>query len=625
MGSQSVRAIHSIEDRKKFISHLLNDVAAFELMLKKNSFETGIKRIGAEQEICIVNNNFTPAYNALEILEQLNEPNFTTELGLFNLELNLDPYVLTDDCFSKVEKVLSDYMDTLYEQTDSLEQTKPILTGILPTLRIKDLDFKYITPYQRYKTLNNAMKDIRGDDFKLYIQGVDELKIRLNSILFEACNTSFQVHLQIDPDEAVNMYNWSQAIAGPMLSLMTNSPLLLGKELWSETRIALFQQSIDLRTKSHLLRGQKPRVSFGNDWIRNSIIEIFTDDIARYTPILTSDFEEDSLALLSQGIMPPLKALNLHNGTLYKWNRLCYGVHKNVAHLRIENRYIPSGPTIKDEIANAMLWIGTMMGMPNDCKNIWKRIPFKEAKGNFTNAARTGIDSYLSWFGKEIPAKKLAKDTLLPLAEKGLLKAGVNKSDIELYLGIIKKRIANNTTGSKWIVRNKRLLQEKYSLFETKVMLTKRIHELQKKNIPIHEWKDFEMTQETLNETKNKVYKIMTRELFVISPDDLLGLVSKIMEWKNIKHVPIINKDNKMVGMINKEQLEKIDFTLDDNDNLTAKQIMDTNFISMYPDAYIEDLQKEFSNNNLTSAAVMYQDELIGIVTTSDLENQSIQ
>ena len=159
------------------------------------------------------------------------------------------------------------------------------------------------------------------------------------------------MHLQICPEEAIDKYNWSQAIAGPILSIMTNSPILLGKELWSETRIALFQQSIDLRNISHISREQRARVSFGESWVKESILELFTDDISRYPPIVSSKIEEDSLELVQQGIKPKLMALNLHNGTLYKWNRLCYGVHDNIAHIRIKNRYIPAGPSVKDEIA----------------------------------------------------------------------------------------------------------------------------------------------------------------------------------------------------------------------------------------------------------------------------------
>ena len=169
----------------------------------------------------------------------------------------------------------------------------------------------------------------------LKIKGVDELIINHKSILFEACNTSFQVHLQIPMDEMVDKYNWAQAIAGPVLSISANSPLLLGRELWSETRIALFQQSVDLRNRSYLLREQKPRVSFGSNWIKDSVIELYQDDIVRYTPLLTTDFKEDAVAKLNRGEIPKLEAIGVHNGTIYRWNRLCYGQTNGIPHLRI--------------------------------------------------------------------------------------------------------------------------------------------------------------------------------------------------------------------------------------------------------------------------------------------------
>jgi CBS domain-containing protein/gamma-glutamylcysteine synthetase len=621
MGSQSVRAITTKKDRKDFVKHLLNDVAAFEHMVANNLFEANIQRVGAEQEICIVKNDYTPSYNALDILTNVNDDHFTTELGLFNLEVNLDPHLLTDYCFSDIEKELLGFMQLANDEANKIEANKIILAGILPTLRIKDLDFKYITPHKRYKTLNNVLKGIRGDEFKLHIQGVDEMKLRHKSILFEACNTSFQVHLQIDVSNAIDMYNWSQAIAGPVLSVMTNSPILLGRELWSETRIALFQQSVDVRNKSHILRGQKPRVSFGSSWVKNSIVELFMDDIVRYAPIVTSDFEADAMVELRKGIMPEMKALNLHNGTLYKWNRLCYGVHKNVAHLRIENRYIPSGPTVKDEIANALFWVGVMQGMPKAYKKIWKQIPFKEAKGNFINAARTGIESHFVWFGKEISAVDLAKNILLPMAREGLKKSNVNENDITQYLGIIEARIDKRQTGSKWITRNKRILSAFYSNYEVNSLLTKKMYEYQQKNIPIHEWKDFDEFPEEIEGSKNKAYKIMSRELYVVHEHDLIELVKKIMEWKHIHHVPVVDTNNKMIGMIDYTAFSKLDFRLSKNKELVAKQIMNQNFVCIHPDTELEKMHVLMSENSISSLAVIHDDELVGIVTSTDLLN----
>ncbi len=444
------------------------------------------------------------------------------------------------------------------------------------------------------------------------------MKLTHDSILFEACNTSFQVHLQIDPKDAIDMYNWSQMIAGPVLSVMTNSPILLGKELWSETRIALFQQSVDLRNQAHLLRGQKPRVSFGSRWVKDSISELFIDDVVRYAPLVTAEFDEDSMSLLEDGIMPKLTALQLHNGTLYKWNRLCYGVHKNIAHLRIENRYIPSGPTKIDEVANAMFWVGVMQGMPDEYKDIHKKVKFKVARGNFINAARTGIESYFNWFGKEISAIDLLQYILIPMSRRGLLKSGVDEKDIDKYLGIIQKRVETRQTGSKWIKRNKSILTDTFSNYEINILLTKKMHEYQMQNIPVHEWKNIDEFPEKIMGSRNKAYKIMSRELFVVHEDDCLELIDRIMKWKYIHHVPVLNDENKIVGIVNEDILQQLEKE-QDNPNTTAKDIMNDSYLPIHPETSLEEMKQLMNNNKISSLAVIYKDELMGIVTKSDL------
>ncbi|MGB5363101.1 MAG: CBS domain-containing protein, partial [Aureibaculum sp.] len=598
MGSHAVKAITSQKERKKFVYHLLNDVKALEKMVQDDLFEKGIQRVGAEQELCIVNKNYRPSFNALKILDKLNDPHFTTELALFNLEVNLDPFELKEDCFSKIEEQLSVSIKKAQAAAAEFDNDKIVLSGILPTLKKKDLIFENMTPLERYTILNEILKNIRGGKFKLRIRGVDELIIKHDSILFEACNTSFQVHLQIGLDEIIDKYNWAQAIAGPVLSVMSNSPLLMGRELWSETRIALFQQSVDLRNTSYLLREQKPRVSFGNDWIKKSIVELFTDDISRYTPLITANFEEDSLQALEKGILPELRALNLHNGTLYKWNRLCYGVHNNVAHLRIENRYIPSGPSVKDEVANALFWVGVMQGMPEEYKNIWEKIPFNDARGNFINAARTGIDTYFNWFGEGISAKRLVKKVLIPMAKKGLKKSNINSKDIKYYLNIIEKRIDKNVTGSKWMVRSSRKLRESVSKDVSCLLLTYHMFKNQQTNKPVHQWELADANTTSLSKKFDKLYKVMTTELFVVNEDDLVELVAKIMEWKNIHHLPVVNKFNKIIGIITKSNLQGIDFFKKRDKLIVAKDVMVRKVIAVDPETLVEDAREIMNINN---------------------------
>ena len=443
------------------------------------------------------------------------------------------------------------------EAADSVEENKIILTGILPSIRKKDANIKNMTPLSRYRTINNALTSIRGDDFKMLIKGIDELYIKSKSILFESFNTSFQVHLQLPLDEIIDKYNWAQMIAGPVLSIISNSPLLLGRELWSETRIAVFQQSLDTRNTSYHLREQKSRVSFGTDWVKNCITDVYKDDISRYTAILTSDNYTNSLLELKKGKTPSLNALNSHNSTLYKWNRLCYGITNGKPHFRIENRYIPSGPTVKDEVANAMFWVGLMQGMPDEYKEIWKQIPFKDARGNFIKAARTGIDTYFNWFGKGISAKKLIREILLPIAKKGLQKSNITSKDINYYLGIIKERLEENQTGSKWMVRNYRTLKKELSNDEANITLTSAIYNRQISGIPVSKWDGVHIKEGFgIPNLYDKIRKVMTTELFVVFEGDPIELVLSIMNWKKINHIPVVNKMNKIVGMITKENVE---------------------------------------------------------------------
>jgi len=620
MGYQKVKEISDLKDQQEFLSHLLQDIEALEIMSEKGMFEKGTIRVGAEQELCLVDKNFRPSKKALEVLKKIDDEHFTTELALFNLEINLDPLKFSGKCFSEMENILKRLLKKAGKAADKIENNKIVLAGILPTLKKNHLIFENITPLDRYKTLNRILRKMRGDDFKLHIKGVDELIVTHKTILFEACNTSFQIHLQIDPDEIVDKFNWAQLIAGPVLSAASNSPLLMGRELWSETRIALFQQSLDVRNVSYLLRGQKARVSFGSSWVKESILELYKDDIARYPPIITTDFKEDSLTELKEGRIPKLRALSIFNGTLYKWNRLCYGITSGVPHFRIENRYIPSGPSVKDEIANTVFWIGLMQGMPESYKELYKKIPFNDARGNFTNAARTGIHTYFRWFGEIISAKKLILKKLIPIAREGLLKYKIDEKDINKYLNVIKNRVESGQTGSVWQVQSKRVLRESFNKDMTNTTLTACMYSNQLQNKPVHLWKMVD-TEDCYNMDvkKKKLEKMMTTEVFVVDENDLVSLVDKVMQWKNINHLPVVNKKNKLIGIISKSNIKHVD--LIKNKLMVVKDFMIRDVITVEPKTTIEKARKIMISRKIGSLPVLDNGHLVGIITKSDLIN----
>src|SRR6185436_19662432 len=327
------------------------------------------------------------------------------------------------------------------------------LSGILPTLQRSDLTLENLTPLPRYRELDRSVIGLRGGPLSIHIKGLDELDLTHDNIMMESCNTSFQVHFQTSPGEFVNHYNIAQAITAPVLAVAVNSPLLFGHRLWQETRVALFQHSTDERSRPQLARSQPTRVSFGDQWLKDSVIELFHEQISRFRPIMITQADENPFAVLARGETPLLSALRMHNGTVWRWNRACYGVADGIAHLRIENRALPSGPTVVDEIANTAFFVGLMIALPPEYGEIAMRLSFDNAKENFFAAARNGLNAQLKWLdGKSISATSLILNELLPLARAGLKDAGVDSSDIDKYLGVLEERVRSGQTGAQWML-----------------------------------------------------------------------------------------------------------------------------------------------------------------------------
>lgn len=620
MGEQKLSIAREPESRKKFLKHLLNDVEAIEQMLQNNQFESGVSRIGAEQEFCLVDKYFKPSMNALDILERIDDPHFTPELAKYNLEINLDPLVLEGSCFSKLEKQLTDLLNRAEDAANTLEETI-ILTGILPSIDYRAVQLEYMTPKQRYEALSNIISELRGDDFELNITGVDELILTHNNILFEACNTSFQCHYQVEPDDFTDMYNWAQMLSGPVLSVGCNSPLLIGKQLWAETRVPLFQQSIDTRGKGYHLRQREQRVTFGNRWIR-SVADVYRNDIARHTVLFLTDIEDDSLETLNDGKIPKLKALQLHNGTIYKWNRPCYGVTDGVPHLRIENRYLPSGPTVRDEIADFAFWVGLMSNLPDKYRKIWRRINFEEVKENFYKAAMWGIQSGMVWDGNLMSARRLILEVLLPMAREGLEKKGIDQADIDRNLDIIKARAENHATGSRWIVDSYRKLKEKLERDESAVALTAIMHNRRRSGKPVHQWKIAQHKEVAeLKMQYDIVSNIMSTDLVTVTENDIAELVLKVMEWREIHHLPVEDPRGKLKGIITKNRLVGYLKDPDKSSQLTAADVMDSNPVTIGPNDDIKYAMLLMIDKGISCLPVVQNGVLIGIITDKDTQD----
>jgi CBS domain-containing protein len=532
--------------------------------------------------------------------------------------------VFEKNCLSLLEEENSFKLKKIQEVLDGLDASI-VLTGILPTLRKYHLEMENLTPKKRYFALMEALnQQLIGQSFELRILGIDELLVKHSSPLLEASNTSFQVHLQVAPDDFVKMYNIAQALAGPTMAISANSSVVFGKRLWHETRIALFQQSLDTRTTHDHMRERSPRVSFGRDWLHHSIMEIYKEDIARFRVLLSSDIEEDSLETIKKGEVPKLRALQVHNSTVYRWNRPCYGISPNgKPHLRIENRILPSGPTVVDEVANAAFWLGAMIGLSLEVSDIRELMSFVDARDNFGKAAKFGIDSKFTWFNdRKVSAADLILE-LIPVARKGLESRNVDVEDIDKYLNIIQARAEKHTTGARWLLRSYTKLTDITNNDEALSVLTAAMIENQRTNKPVHEWELPTVDDLKLYKPSHlKVSEFMLTDLYTVQKDDIVDLVAELMDWNTIRFTPVEDSKGKLVGLVTARILLRHYMHSKSSKKTTlVEDIMIKTPVTIDQDANIREAIKLMREKKIGCLPVVNGDELVGLISENEFLN----
>ncbi|MDX1566334.1 MAG: CBS domain-containing protein [Longimicrobiales bacterium] len=605
---------------RAFTRAILRDLQALERMLDGDMFESDVRRCGAEQELFLVNRGWRPAPVSQQVLEHLPEDGpFTTELARFNLEINLDPLVLEGRVFSTLEEQMRGRIAQVREAAHKAD-ADVILTGILPTLSKSDLSMDNITPIPRYYALNEALTRMRGGEYRLRIEGTDELNIKHDSVMLEACNTSAQFHLQVSAGEFIDFYNVSQVATAPVLAAGVNSPLLFGRRLWAETRIALFQQSLDTRSATLHLREVSPRVRFGDSWARDSVVELFQEDIARFRVLLAKEVAEDPFAVLDRGEVPKLQALQLHNGTVYRWNRPCYGITDGKPHLRIECRSLPSGPSVVDEVANAALWMGLVMGMAEEYGDITEHMAFDDAKSNFLAAARLGLNARFDWIGGEtISARRLILEQLLPLARDGMAELGIDGGDVDKYLGVVEDRVRSETTGAHWLIRSFSGMDPEVTRGERLSALTAALFRRQQSGEPVHEWSLGELDEGGGWEPNfMTVEQYMTTSLFTVNQEELVDLVAFLMEREEIRHVLVEDDEHHLVGIVSYRSLLRLLAEGRETADVAVGTIMEDDPISVSPETPTLEAIEIMRDEGVSCLPVVKAGKLVGLVTERD-------
>jgi gamma-glutamyl:cysteine ligase YbdK (ATP-grasp superfamily) len=437
------------EDRVKYRDKVRRSLDVFARMLREQLFEADPSQVGVEIELNLVDERGAPSMRNAAVLQAIADPAWATELGQFNMEINVPPRSLDGDGLADLEQQIRTSLNAADAQARATG-SRLVMVGILPTLQERDMRQGTLSANARYRVLNDQIFAARGEDLRIAIDGAEQLVTYADSITPEAACTSVQLHVQVSPDAFASYWNAAQAIAGVQVAVAANSPFLFGRQLWQETRITLFEQATDTRPDELKHQGVRPRVWFGERWI-TSVFDLFEENNRYFPALLPICEEEDPLAALERGTCPQLAEMTLHNGTIYRWNRPVYAAVDGKPHLRVENRVLPAGPSVADVMANAAFYYGLVRSLAESQRPIWTQMSFAAAAENLHQAARDGMDARLYWPGLgEAPAAELVLRHLLPLASDGLARWGVNPAQADRLLGIIEQRCLTGQTGAAW-------------------------------------------------------------------------------------------------------------------------------------------------------------------------------
>lgn len=493
MGVQIDRETFEEADYVRFGERLEQCLTALRLLLDRPGFGTGASTIGAELELFLIEHDGHPLPANKAVLASADDEHLTPEIDKFNLEVNPSPSCLAGQPFSVLGGAMRELLERV-RRAAAEHGGRVAMVGILPTLREQDLHRGAITDTPRYRVLSEGLLRLRQEPFVIHLTGLDPEPLQLvrDDAVLEGANTSFQVHLRVDPDVFTDAFNAAQLAVAPVLAAAGNSPVFLGRRLWEETRVALVEQTADDRDEAG--RGRRvPRVAFGTRWVSHGVLELFEESVRLHEPVIPIVSDQDPVATVRAGGLPDLDELRLHQGTVWRWNRAVYDSGYG-GHVRIELRALPAGPTITDMLANAAFLLGLTLGITPQTRRWVRSFPFARAHANFYKAARHGLDAELEWpLGPDDGLQRVGAGELvghlLPVAREGLGLADVEAGEADRLLDVVAGRVAARQTGAVWqralldSFESKRLERER-ALAE----MLERYLELSDSDRPVHTW-----------------------------------------------------------------------------------------------------------------------------------------
>ncbi len=442
MGQEIHTTAYQEADYRRFYEHLSAETELLSQFIKCKVCSEVPPVAGFEIEAWLLFDDMRAAPLNEAYLKSFNNPMAGPELAKFNVELNTPPMSLTGDAFSQLHTNLGRTWKAAEMHAGHMDLNL-MMIGTLPTLEQRDLNLGNMSNMNRYRMLNRRLLESRGKPILLDICGREHLRVEHHDVMLEAATTSFQLHIQTPLSLAHHFYNASIVASAATVGLCANAPYLFGRDLWAETRIPMFEQSVALGGYQGAAEGPLHRVSFGSDFARQSILECFEENLRHFPVLLPETFDD---------VPEQFSHLRLHNGTIWRWNRPLIGFDSDgTPHVRIEHRAPAAGPTVLDSMANAVFFYGLVKSLCDECAAGHGDLSFAQAKDNFYQAARHGLDSHITWFGgHKSRLATLIEYELIPRAEAGLQSLGIDGSDARVYLDVVRRRTANRRTGSQW-------------------------------------------------------------------------------------------------------------------------------------------------------------------------------
>lgn len=477
MGENIDHAGFSKSEFDEFKDRLRRETASLMQSFRDQTLSSRGKSMGLELETWLVDDQFSPAPDNDRFLQLLNRKEVVPELSRYNVEINSNPLPIDGTCLSRAEADLREIWEKITACAAKMNR-KMMIIGSLPTLTDDMLGPASMSDRERYRALNQQIiRQRKEKPVHVLIEGEDTLDLVHTDVMLEAATTSMQLHLQAEPEMMARYYNASLIASSISAAVAANTPYLFRKSLWSESRIPLFEKSLQLPGFFDCDGEVIGRVTFGHGYVRQSLLEIFLENLDAYPVLLPVLFDEER---------ERLKHLHLHNGSIWRWNRPIIETGSDgQPHLRVEHRVPAAGPTLADTVANAGLFLGLAHHLAVQEVPPESQLPFQALRRDFYEAARHGPDARIHWPGIDgtLTIRELLEDGLLRIAAEGLQDLGVEQEEADWYVGkIIGERIKNRRTGSQW---QRQWMATRNGNFAD---MTEVYYENQQQNIPVGQW-----------------------------------------------------------------------------------------------------------------------------------------